>query len=514
MTVSAPQQAGVASQASEAERHLSAAVVGAGLSGVAAAVKLEKAGITDYLVLEKSARVGGVWRENTYPGCGVDIPAPVYSFSFNPNPQWRSNFALQPELLSYIEKTVDKFGVRSKISMHTELIEAAWSEDRRRWVLDTTQGTMVAQHVIFAAGPITEPKTPELPGIDGFAGEIFHSARWNHDVDLTGKRVAVVGTGASAVQFIPEIQPDVAQLYVFQRTPAWVVPRLDFPFPRMAQWVFGRVPAVQQAFRHVLDVVLRTLTLAMRRERTARLLNPIGTRWLAAQVPDPELRASLTPDFTLGCKRLLLSNTYLPALTKPGVELIPHALVAVEGQSVVAADGTRREVDVIIFGTGFDVSHPPIASRIRGRDGRLLSEKWAKSPEAYLATTTPGAPNAYIMLGPNILVYNSFLGLAETQLDYVIDGLTKAEQQNIEVLEVREEPFRAFNDAVQKGLAPTVFNNGGCSSYYLDADGKNFAAWPWSTGSLRRRLARFDLENYAVRPYRHSSSAHSTGKSS
>ncbi|PQP18562.1 flavin-containing monooxygenase [Rhodococcus opacus] len=514
MTATTTQHA-AAPDGSGDERHLRVVVVGAGLSGIAAAVKLERAGITDFVVLEKSDRVGGVWRENTYPGCGVDIPAPVYSFSFHPNPRWRSNFALQPELLSYIEDTVDTFGLQSRISMQTEVREAAWSDERRRWILDTSRGTIVAQHVIFAAGPITEPSTPAVPGIDGFDGDIFHSARWNHDVDLTGKRVAVVGTGASAVQFIPEIQPDVEELYVFQRTPAWVVPRLDFPFPRIAQWIFARVPAVQRAFRRLLDVILRTLTSVMRREHTARLLNPIGTRWLARQVADPALRAALTPNFTLGCKRLLLSNTYLPALTKSNVELIPHALTQVDGRVVVGADGTRREVDVIIFGTGFDVSHPPIASRIRGRDGTLLSEKWSKSPEAYLATTTPGAPNAYIMLGPNILVYNSFLGLAETQLDYVIDGLTKAERQGIEVLEVRDQPFRRFNDAVQKGLEPTVFNNGGCSSYYLDADGRNFAAWPWSTGSLRRRLARFDLENYAIRPYRTEQppALHPSGKS-
>ncbi|MDJ0395257.1 NAD(P)/FAD-dependent oxidoreductase [Rhodococcus sp. G-MC3] len=476
-------------------------VVGAGLSGIAAAAKLRAAGITDFVVLEKASRVGGVWRENTYPGCGVDIPSPVYSFSFNPNPSWRSNFAKQPELLEYIENTVDSLGLAPWIRTDTEVIEARWSSELRKWIVDTTAGRYNAQYVIFAAGPITDPKTPEVPGIENFEGEIFHSARWNHDVDLEGKRVAVIGTGASAVQFIPEIQPIVESLYVFQRTPSWVVPRLDFTFPAVAHSLFRRAPIAQRVLRQGIDVILRTLTAVMRREHTARLLTPIGTAWLAHQIPDRELRRLLTPDFTLGCKRLLLSNTYLPALAEPNVNLLPEALVRIDGNRLIGSDGSSRDVDVIIFGTGFDVSHPPIASKIRSDDGILLSDKWVDSPEAYLATTVPGAPNAFIMLGPNILVYNSFLGLAESQLDYIVDGIIQADRAGVEVIEIADAPFREFNDAVQESLGATVFNSGGCASYYLDANGKNFAAWPWSTGSLRRKLSGFDLENYTSTPY-------------
>lgn len=473
-------------------------VVGAGLAGIAAAVKLEKAGITDFVVLEKSDRVGGTWRDNTYPGCGVDIPAPLYSFSFNPNPAWHQNFARQPEILTYIEDTVEKFDLKKFLRMQTELVEAVWSNERKRWVLETTQGTYVAQYMIFAAGPITEPSIPDVDGIDTFDGAVFHSARWNHGVDLTGKRVAVVGTGASAVQFVPEIQPEVAQLHLFQRTPSWIVPRLDVPFPGAVRSGFRKLPIVQRGLRAGIDVILRSINAMMRHERAARILNPIGLAWLKVQVSDPELRKQLTPDFTLGCKRLLLSNNYLPALSEPNVELIPNALAGVRGNTVIAADGTERDVDVIIFGTGFDVSHPPIAHRIRDMDGKLLSERWAVSPEAYLATTTPRVPNAFIMLGPNILVYNSFLDLAESQLDYVIDAVTTLEQECAEVFEVGDRAFREFNTDLQKALTRTVFNNGGCSSYYLDAQGRNFTAWPWSTGRLRRDLSRFDIENYDI----------------
>ncbi|MGW7003968.1 flavin-containing monooxygenase [Streptomyces sp. NPDC054933] len=476
-------------------------VVGAGLSGIAAAVKLRRSGIIDFLVLEKADRVGGTWRENTYPGCAVDIPSPIYSFSFHPNPGWSRNFVNQPELLSYIEGTVEKFDLAGVIRFRTELIEAAWSEERSRWVMETTRGRFVAQHVIFASGLLHEPSVPVLPGLDSFPGEKFHSARWNHDVDLTGKRVAVIGTGCSAVQIVPEIQPLVQKLYVFQRTASWVLPRPDFELPGAVQMLFRHVPVTQRLFRCAWEVFLHTLALLMRRASVARVLHPVGRQVLMRQVPDPELRAKLTPDFTIGCKRLLLSNSYLPAMSQPNVELIPHALTEVDGAELVAANGERAEVDVIVFGSGFELRHPPIADRIRGRDGRLLSEVWSMaSPEAYRATTLLSVPNGYLLLGPNIVMYTSLLKLAEVQLDYVVNAICTARARRIDTLEIRPEPFRAFNDEAQRALASSVYNNGGCSSFYLDEKGRNFVTWPWSARRLRNDLARFDIENYVTTP--------------
>lgn len=483
------------------EQPVRVVVIGAGLSGIAAAVKLRCGGVTDFVVLEKADRVGGTWRESTYPGCAVDIPSPVYSFSFNPNPDWSRNFVSQPELLAYIEDTVERFDLTRSIRLSTELVEASWSDQRQRWILETTRGRFVAQHVIFASGLLAEPKIPNLPGLDGFPGVAFHSARWNHDVDLTGKRVAVIGTGCSAVQIVPEIQPVVRQLYVFQRTPAWVVPRLDFPFPVAVRRLFRRFPFAQLMLRRGSDLVLRALALIMSRASIARFMNPVGKWMLKRQVPDPVLRAQLTPDYTIGCKRLLLSSTYLPAMSRPNVHLIPHALTAVDGSELVAADGTRVEVDVIVFGSGFELRHPPIANRIRCRDGRLLSEIWSiNSPEAYRATTLPGVPNGYLILGPNIVMYNSLLALAEFQLDYVVDAIRTAADHGLDVLEIQAEPFRSFNAELQRDLGASVYNNGGCSSFYLDEAGKNFVTWPWSVGRLRHDLARFDIENYAVTP--------------
>lgn len=476
-------------------------VIGAGLSGIAAAAKLTMAGISDFVVLEKADRVGGTWRDNTYPGCACDIPAAAYSFSFNPNPNWSRNFVGQPELLAYIEDTVTRFKLGPAIRLSTELIEAAWSAERQRWELETTAGRFVARHVIFAAGILHEPKVPDLPGLESFTGEMFHSARWNHEVDLAGKRVAVIGTGCSGVQLVPEIQPQVGQLYVFQRTAAWVVPRLDFGFPPSVRWLFRQVPGTQRLLRRICDLVLRGMALVMRRASVARMLNPMGRRLLAKQVPDPVLRAQLTPDFTIGCKRLLLSNTYLPAMSQGNVELIPHALAGIDGDELIAASGERRRADVVIFSSGFELRHPPIASRIRGLGGRTLSETWQHGrPEAYLATTMPGVPNGYLLLGPNIVMYNSLLVLAEHQLDYIIEAIKTAAVRDIAVLQVRPGPFRNFNRKLQRDLRPSVYNSGGCTSFYLDELGGNFVNWPWSVQRLRSDLSRFDLENYHAVP--------------
>ncbi|MEU7530717.1 NAD(P)/FAD-dependent oxidoreductase [Saccharothrix sp. NPDC042600] len=499
--MSRPTTAGKGITTSDGGRPFHVAVVGAGLSGIAAAVKLRRAGITDLVVLEKADRVGGTWRDNTYPGCAVDIPAPVYSFSFHPNPGWSRNFVGQAELLAYIEDTVDRFGLAEHIRLATELLEATWSDARQRWTLRTSRGVLSARHVVFASGLLTEPRIPDLPGLAGFPGEVLHSARWDHGVDLTGRRVAVVGTGCSAVQIVPEVQPHVRRLHVFQRTPAWVLPRLDFAFPAAVRAVFRRYPATQRLARLAGDVVLRLLGALMRRARVARVLNAVGRSVLRRQVPDPALRAALTPEFTVGCKRILLSNTYLPALTKSNVDLVPSALAAVEGSVLVAADGTRAEVDVLVFASGFELRHPAIARRVRCRDGRLLADAWsAAPPRAYRATTVPGLPNAYLLLGPNGVTHHSLLALAERQLDYVVDAIRTAESRAVGALEVRRDRFDAFDRELRRRLRDSVYDSGGCRSFYHDEHGRNFVVWPWSQRRLRRALARFDIENYETTP--------------
>ena len=472
-------------------------IVGAGISGLAAAIKMKKEGYTNFKIIEKASRVGGTWRDNTYPGCGCDVPSSLYSYSFALSSKWSHLFARQPEILDYLEGVADEFGITPDIEFNTSLDQAAWDESRHLWVLETNKGQYLARTCVFATGPITEPQTPKIPGLDTFKGEMFHSARWNHDYDLTGKRVAVIGTGASAIQFVPQIQPKVKELHVFQRTAPWVLPKPDMLLNDFSKGVIDRFPVIQKAWRRTVASSLNVINFGL---RNPDVLNPIGTaakQLLKVQVKDKALRDAVTPDFTLGCKRILFANNYYPALQADNANLIPHGLVEVDGNTVVAANGERHEVDVIIWGTGFDVSHPPIGKKVLDEDGKRLSDRWVhSSPEAYLGATLEGVPNAFLVLGPNLLVYDSFIGLAEAQLDYIISGLKKMKSAGISKLSIRTDVLQAHNEKVQEHLKTTVFNAGGCSSYYLDENGRNFAAWPWSLAELKRRLSFFKLSEY------------------
>ena len=474
-------------------------IVGAGISGIAAAIRLQQAGHDDFQIIERAARVGGTWRENTYPGCGCDVPSSLYSFSFHPSSRWSRLFAKQPEILDYLQEVADDHGVTPRIQFNTSLDEARWNETQRIWELDTSRGRQYARTVIFATGPITEAVTPQLPGLDGFPGEMFHSARWNHDCDLTGKRVAVIGTGASAIQFIPEIQPKVKSLVVFQRTAPWVLPKPDFALGEAAKGVVARVPAIQQTWRRTVSGALNVINFGLRNPDVLKPVSALARQLLRLQVHDPALRRAVTPDFTLGCKRILFANNYYPALQAANTTLVPHGLVSVDGSTVVAANGERHEVDVIIWGTGFEVSHPPIGRRVIDANGQRLSDRWKdSSPEAYLGTSLADVPNAFLMLGPNVLVYDSFIGLAEAQLDYIVDALDKIKASGVTRYSIRHDVLARHNARVQQHLQGTVFNAGGCRSYYLDKNGRNFAAWPWSLAELKRRLSRFDLADYEV----------------
>lgn len=474
-------------------------IVGAGISGLAAAVKLREAGLHDFKIIEQAARVGGTWRENTYPGCGCDVPSALYSYSFFLSSKWSRLFAKQPEILSYLEEVSDKLQITPLIEFNTALESAVWDDARHLWVLETNRGQYLARTVIFATGPITESKTPTLPGLDGFTGEMFHSARWNHDYDLTGKRVAVIGTGASAIQFVPEIQPRVKSLFVFQRTAPWVLPKPDMPLGDTAKQVIERLPVIQHGWRKAVAGSLNLVNFGLRNPSVLKPVSAAARQLLKLQVRSDSLRRAVTPDFTLGCKRILFANNYYPALQADNTTLIPHGLIGVEGNTVIASNGERHEVDVIIWGTGFEVSHPPIGRRVVNANGDRLSDLWKRgSPEAYLGATLENTPNAFLVLGPNVLVYDSFIGLAEAQLGYIVDGLKKFKAHGISKFTIRPDVLKAHNEKVQKHLQTTVFNSGGCRSYYLDQNGRNFAAWPWSLAALRRRLSAFHLEDYDV----------------
>jgi cation diffusion facilitator CzcD-associated flavoprotein CzcO len=481
-------------------QHFEVLVVGAGFAGIGAAIKLEESGFTDFAVLEKSDRLGGTWRDNTYPGCGCDVPSSVYSFSFAQYPGWSRAFAEQPEIQAYLERTADEYGVIERIQFDTEVLEADWDEQETRWHVTTTRGRYSARVLIAGAGPLHEPKLPDLPGLSEFKGTVFHSARWLHDHDLTGRNVAVVGTGSSAIQFVPKIQPQVGRLHLFQRTAPWVIPKFDRSIPPAERAFFERHPKAQRALRQVLYHVLELTQLAQRRPRVMQRIQKVVGLHLRRQVKDPELRRQLTPNFTLGCKRLLLSNTYYPALTQPNVELVPHAVTEVRENSVIGADGIEREVDTIIFGTGFHVTDPPISARVRDASGRSIAESWAGSPRGYLGTTVTGYPNFFLLIGPNLgNGHTSAIVLIEAQLSYIIDALKTMRSRSVASVEVRRDVQEAWNERVQAALAGTVWNAGGCQSYYLDANGTNSTIYPWTTIDLRRRTAHFDPSDYLLR---------------
>jgi cation diffusion facilitator CzcD-associated flavoprotein CzcO len=471
------------------------AIIGAGLSGLCVATALRRAGIEDFVILDKGEDVGGTWRDNTYPGCTCDVPSLLYSFSFAPNPNWSRHFAPQPEIHRYTHEVAEREGVLAHIRFGTAVLGAAWDEHARRWRLDTTAGPCESQVVVAGAGPWHEPLIPDLPGLEDFTGTMFHSSRWDHDHDLNGRRVAVIGTGASAVQFVPEIQPQVEQLIVFQRTPHWVLPKPDRPLSAVERLLL-RYPFAHRLLRGGLFNIFELFNAGLRRPQVVRQLQRLGELNLRLGVRDAQLRAQLTPRFALGCKRVLISNDWYPALTRPNVTVVPAAVREVRPTSVIDARGDEHEVDTIILGTGFHILDMPVADLIRGRDGRTLSEVWDGSPRAYLGSTVSGFPNAFVVLGPNIGINTSATLLMEYQARYIVDALHTMDRDRVEIVDVKHEAQDAFNAAVDDGLRGTVWSEGGCSSYFIDANGRNGFNYPWSARRLERELRTFDIEAY------------------
>jgi cation diffusion facilitator CzcD-associated flavoprotein CzcO len=481
--------------------HHRVAIIGTGFSGLGMAIRLKQAGIDDFVLLERAGDVGGTWRDNTYPGCQCDVPSHLYSFSFAPNPNWTRTFSHQEEIWDYLRDCAERFEITPHVRLNHEVIDAAWDEEAGVWRLETSGGDLTAHVVVSGTGALSEPSIPELPGLESFEGAAFHSARWDHDFDLENKRVAVIGTGASSIQFVPRIQPQVESLTLFQRTPPWVLPHSDRPITDPERRAYRRLPLLQRVMRSSIYWARETFLLHFVRPRFAKLPERMGRRHLRKQVPDPELRRKLTPDYTFGCKRALISNDYYPALTKPNVEVVTDGIAEVRPHSVVAADGTEREVDAIIFGTGFRVHDMPVIDRVRGRDGVSLAENWRESMQAFLGTTIAGFPNFFMLLGPNTgLGHTSVVVMVEAQIAYVMDALRAMDRHDWRTLEVREDVQRTYNERVQGGLRGTVWNAGGCASWYLDRSGRNTTLWPSFTWRFRERTRRFDPAAYVAVP--------------
>ena len=481
--------------------HHRIAIVGTGFAGLGMAIRLRQEGEQDFVLLERAAAIGGTWRDNTYPGCRCDVPSHLYSFSFAPNPNWSSTFSPQSEILGYLKDCAERFGVMPHVRFDTELESASWDDDDGLWRIETSQGPLTAEILISGQGPLSDPSLPEVPGIESFEGTAFHSAEWDHDHDLEGERGAVVGTGASAIQFVPAIQPKAAKLHVFQRTAPWVIPHRNRPLRRWERAIYRLFPPAQLAMRAGIYWARELFVLQFRHRAVGRLLERIPMAHMRKQVKDPALREKLTPDYRIGCKRILPTNEWYPALAQPNVEVITDGITEIRPRSVVAADGTEREVDTIIFGTGFHVTDVPIADRIEGRDGRTLADTWEGSMRAYKGTTVAGFPNLFFLVGPNTgLGHTSIVFMIESQIAYVLDAQRTMRRRGAGTLEVREEAQAAYNAELDRMTQGTVWVTGGCTSYYIDRNGHNSALWPTYTWPFRRRLREFDVAAYSLGP--------------
>ncbi len=484
--------------------HRRFAIIGSGFAGLGAAIRIKEEGLGDFVLLERAGDLGGTWRDNTYPGCACDVPSHLYSFSFAPNPDWSRSFSPQPEILEYMRRVSREHGIDPHIRYHHEVTAARWDPDSELWQIETVAGQLTAEFLIAGAGGLADPKLPAIDGIDTFQGTMFHSARWDHEHDLTGERVAVIGTGASSAQLIPRIQPEVGKLHLFQRTPPWILPRENRATTARQRRIYRSIPATQRLIRAGIYSGAEVLALPLMHPRLGPVLERVARRHLRAQVADPELRRALEPNYGFGCKRILFSNTYYPALVQPNSELVTEPIASVTERGILTADGRERELDTIILATGFHVTDMPIGERIHGADGRSLGEVWQGSPQAYLGTTVAGFPNLFMLAGPNTgLGHNSIVFMIESQLRYLIDCLRHLEATGRGVVEVREEVVRSYNAELEQRLEGSVWNSGGCASWYIDENGRNTTIWPGSTLPFRRRLSHFHPEDYRLRARAH-----------
>jgi cation diffusion facilitator CzcD-associated flavoprotein CzcO len=496
-----PKPQAAAAKASAKDSSVRIAIVGTGFAGLGMAVRLKQAGVSDFVILEKAGDVGGTWRDNHYPGCACDVQSHLYSFSFAPNPNWSRMFSPQPEIWQYLRDTTDKFGLRPYIRFNSEVTSAHWDEAAGVWHVSLAGGgTVTANVLISGMGGLSRAAYPTIKGLDQFKGKAFHSQDWDHDYELAGKRVAVIGTGASAIQFVPRIQKKAQRLDLYQRTPPWILPKPDRDVSDFEHKLFGALPFTQTLFRAGIYAMMETRVLGFTvNPRIMNMVKKMAVHHIHRRIKDPQLRAKVTPDYVVGCKRVLISNDYYPALAKPNVDVITTGIREVKAHSIIADDGTEREVDAIIFGTGFQATDPMPKGVLFGRGGQDITDAWKNGPEAYKGTTVAGFPNLFLIVGPNTgLGHNSMVYMIESQVNYVMDALRKMDKRGLRSVDVKPQVQASFNQRIQGQLSHAVWSSGGCKSWYLHPSGKNTSLWPGFTFVFRRKLRRFDLGAYAT----------------
>jgi cation diffusion facilitator CzcD-associated flavoprotein CzcO len=477
---------------------LSIVIIGTGFGGLGMAIQLKKAGFSNFLLLEKAGAVGGTWRDNTYPGAACDVQSHLYSFSFEPKYNWSRKFGLQKEILGYMEHCVRKYDLSRHIRFHSEVLNASFDDTCHEWLVGMADNTSLRTRVLIAAaGQLNQPAWPRLKGLDHFDGKVFHSARWDHSYSLTGKRVAVIGTGASAVQFVPEISKQVQSLSLFQRSAAWVLPKPDRLFRKWEQALFKAFPPVNQAYRSLIYWENESRALAFTKfYRVLNLFARKARKEAKEQISDPDKLKNIIPDYQIGCKRILISNDWYSTINQLHINLVTDAIDHIDEQSVVTTDGTRYPVDTLICATGFQASKFLSPMQIRGKSGQLLNDVWKNGAAAFKGMTVNGFPNLFILYGPNTnLGHNSILFMLESQFRYVLDGLKALRDRPGAAMDVCFDRQQRFVESVQSGLEGSVWNSG-CTSWYLNADGKNTVNWPGFTFSYRLSTRRLDVEDY------------------
>lgn len=483
---------------SDASRVLEMVIIGAGFGGLGMAIRMLQEGRKDFLLLEKADDVGGTWRENSYPGAACDVQSHMYSFSFAPKTDWSKRYAERPEIYNYIQETTEKFGLRQYLKFNAEVVGAQFDEQNAFWTLNLKDGSVLTtKFVVLASGPLHVPQIPNYKGMEKFKGKIFHSAQWDHSYDLTGKKVASIGTGGSAIQYIPEIAPLVKQLDVYQRTPAWVIPRDERKYGNFDKALFEKVPFARQIHRARLYWSNESRVMPIFHPKIMETAQKAIELFIRYQVKgDKGLAKKLTPNYVMGCKRILISNKYYPTFTRKNVDLILDSIQEFTETGIITRDGTHREADCVVLGTGFIVD-PRIYMKdfpCTGLNGRELMNDWKDGAEAFYGISVAGYPNLFQLVGPNTaLGHNSIIFMIEAQANYILDAIKTVEKKKADYLDVKPDVQAEFNDNVQKKLKGTVWQNGGCVSWYQQADGKNFTIWPGYTW-------RYWMETRKIKP--------------
>ncbi|HUG24302.1 flavin-containing monooxygenase [Piscinibacter sp.] len=484
-------------------KHHDLIVVGAGFGGLGMGIRLKQAGRDDFVIVDQGSGVGGTWHANRYPGAACDIPSLLYSYSFAPNPNWSRNYPEQAEIEAYLNDCVERFGLAPHLQLRTRVTAIAWDAHTQRWAVDAQQRDgaalrWTARVVVAATGALSRPATPDVPGLAEFAGPVMHTARWRAELPLEGRRIGVVGTGASAVQLVPRLAEKASRVVLFQRTPAWVLPKRDRPIGAFRRWVHEHVPGARRLARALIYAVHEMRAPGFTwRPALLKSLEPVASLQLRKQVKDPALREALTPRYRLGCKRILIASDFYPALQRPHVELVPTAIARVVPDGVIGADGRHHPLDVLVLATGFHAAEAMAPFPVHGRNGADLNQVWRDGARAYLGTTVPGFPNLFFLVGPNTgLGHNSMVYMIESQLRYVVDALERMDRAGIAALDTKPQVADAFNDELQRRMKGTVWSTGGCTSWYQTRSGLITTLWPGSTLEFRLRTRRFRLADY------------------